>query len=95
MKLCSNNFLLEVSKPFLGTAAAGYSCLQQMRVMVKWRLNLKLLSYHPLRTTGFMHLPSERTLRDYTHYIKAWSGFQDGIDEDLKREANIQSGRST
>lgn len=61
--------------------------------MVKWCLNLKLLSsssYHALRTTGFMHLPSERTLRDYTHYIKARSGFQDDMDEDLKREANIQ-----
>ena len=61
--------------------------------MVKWCLNLKLLSsssYHALRTTGFMHLPSERTLRDYTHYVKARSGFQDDIDEDLKREANIQ-----
>lgn len=36
-----------------------------------------------------MHLPSERTLRDYTHYIKAQSGFRDDIDEDLKREANM------
>ena len=33
-----------------------------------------------------MHLPSEITLRDYTHYIKARRGFQDDNDEDLKRE---------
>ena len=33
-----------------------------------------------------MHLPSERTLWDY---VKARSGFQDDIDEDLKREANV------
>ena len=34
-------------------------------VMIKWCLNLKLLSgsaYHALRTSGFMKLPSERTL---------------------------------
>ena len=76
--------------------ATRVSNMKQMRwhpVMVKWCLNLKLLSsssYHALRTSGFMHLPSERTLRDYTHYVKARSGFQDDIDGDLKREANIQ-----
>ena len=75
--------------------AARLSNLKQIRwhpVMIKWCLNLKLLSsssYHVLRTTGFIHLPSERTLRDYTHYVKARSGFQDDIDEDLTREANL------
>ena len=36
-------------------------------VLIKWCLNLKLLSgsaYHALRTSGFLRLPSERTLRD-------------------------------
>ena len=40
--------------------------------MIKWCLNLKLLStssYHALRTSGFVTLPSERTLRDYTSYF--------------------------
>ena len=75
--------------------AARISDSRQTRwhqVMIKWCLNLKLLSsssYHALRTTGFVHLPSERTLRDYTHYVKGRSGFQHDIDEDLKREADL------
>lgn len=49
---------------------------KQMRwhpCMIRWCLNLKLLSssaYHSLRTSGFIKLPSERTLSDYTHYVK-------------------------
>ena len=38
--------------------------------MIRWCLNLKLLSssaYHSLRTSLFLTFPSERTLRDYTH----------------------------
>lgn len=61
--------------------------------MIRWRLNIKLLStasYHALRTSGFMQLPSERTLRDYTHYVKARSGFQDDIDEGLVKESKLK-----
>ena len=41
---------------------------------VRWSscLNLKLMSsctYHALRSSGFLKLPSKRTLRDYTHYF--------------------------
>ena len=61
--------------------------------MFRWRLNLKLLSssaYHAMPSSNFMSLPSERTVRDYTHYVEARSGFQDNIDADLKREAKLQ-----
>ena len=50
---------------------------------------MKLLSsaaYHSLRTSGFIELPLERTLRDYTHYFKSTTGFQDEVDEMLKKE---------
>ena len=56
--------------------AARAKDARQMRwhpCMVHWCLNLKLLSsaaYHSLRTSGFLTLPSERTLRDYSHFIK-------------------------
>lgn len=46
--------------------------------MIKWCLNLKLLSsssYHALRSSGVLVLPSERTLRDYTHWMRSDSGF--------------------
>ena len=41
-------------------------------LIIQWWLNLKLLSssaYHATRTAGFIKLPSERTLSDYTHII--------------------------
>lgn len=62
--------------------------------MIKWCLNLKLLSssaYHTLRTSGFIQLPSERTLRDYTHYFKSASGFYPELNEQLKKESVIDS----
>ncbi len=37
-------------------------------LMIKWSLNIHLMSssaYHALRSSGFITLPSERTLRDY------------------------------
>lgn len=48
-------------------------------MMVKWCLHLKLISsaaYHAMRSSGFVTLPSERTLRDYTHVIKADTGIK-------------------
>ena len=72
--------------------ASRVSCAKNMKwhpMMVRWCLNLKLLStscYHALRTSGFVKLPSERTLRDYTHYVKSRSGFQDDINDDLAKE---------
>ena len=41
-------------------------------LMIKWCLNMQLISgdaYHAMRTAGFITLPSDRTLRDYTNYI--------------------------
>ena len=61
--------------------------------MIRWCLNIKLLStssYHALRTSGFMQLPSERTLRDYTHYIQARSGFQEDINKELVKESKLK-----
>ena len=48
-------------------------------ILIKWCLNLKLLSssaYHAMKTSGFLKLPSERTLRDYVHYFSNTPGFQ-------------------
>ena len=60
--------------------------------MVRWCLNLKLLSsaaYHSLRTSGFLTLPSEHTLRDYTHFIKSPAGFSSDLDQFLAEEADV------
>ena len=60
--------------------------------MVRWCLNLKLLSsaaYNSLRTSGFLTLPSERTLRDYAHFIKSPAGFSSDLDQFLAEEADV------
>ena len=62
-------------------------------LMIRWCLNLKLLSsaaYHATQTTGFIRLPSERTLRDYTHYFKSQTGFQQEVNQQLQKEANLE-----
>ncbi len=72
--------------------AATSSNSKQIRwhpVLVKWCLNLKLLSssaYHALRSTGFIKLPSERTLFDYTHYYTNKVGFQEEVNQQLAEE---------
>lgn len=63
-------------------------------VLIKWCLNLKLLSssaYHAMRTSGFLKLPSERTLRDYVHYFSNRPGFQKEVHQQLLEEAKIES----
>ncbi len=77
--------------------AAQATDSRQMRwhpTMIKWCLNLKLLptsSYHCLRTSGFIKLPSERTLLDYTHYFKSKTGFQREVDKMLVEEVSLGS----
>ena len=74
--------------------AARVGDLRQIRwhpCVIKWCLNLKLLStsaYHAMRSSGFITLPSERTLRDYTNYIHEKPGsFQPDIFEMLQNES--------
>lgn len=80
-----------------GSFAASASGPRQVRwhpVIIKWCLNLKLLSsssYHALRSSGFIKLPSERTLTDYTHYFTNKVGFQDEVNEQLVQEVSLQS----
>ena len=65
--------------------------IQWHPMIIKWCLNLKLLSssaYYAMRSSGFVKLPSERTLRDYTHYFTHRTGFQDDVDKQLASEIN-------
>ena len=61
-------------------------------LIIRWCLNLKLLSgaaYHATRSAGFIKLPSERTLCDYTHYFKNRPGFQKEVNEQLQKESRV------
>lgn len=63
-------------------------------LMLKWCLNLQLLSgvsYHTLRTSGFIVLPSERTLRDFTHFYKCGVGFSEELNSQLRRQSRIDT----
>ena len=58
---------------------------------------MKLLSssaYHCLRTSGFVKLSSERTLRDYTHLFKSKTGFQAEVDAMLRSEVENEDWKN-
>ena len=44
-----------------------------------------------LRSSGFLTLPSDRTLRDYSHYYARVTGFHNDIDNQLLAE--IEQGK--
>ena len=63
-------------------------------LMVKWCLHIRHLSsgaYEELRKSGCLSLPSQRTLRDYTHYVSAKSGFSMAVDYQLINAAQIET----
>ena len=48
-------------------------------------------AYEALRSSGCLQLPSQRTLRDYTHYVEAHTGFSDAVDRMLMDTAKVGS----
>ena len=70
---------------------------RQMRwhpTMIKWCLNIKLRSsaaYEAIRDSGFISLPSSRTLRDYTHHMKSGTGFLPEVTEQLFKEVKMDT----
>ena len=78
-------------------AAAKCSTSSSMRwhpLMIKWCLIIRHLSshaYETLRTSGCLTLPSQRTLRDYTHYADIKSGFSVEVDRQLIDAAQIRT----
>lgn len=67
--------------------AASCSDQRQMRwhpLIVKWCLYLRHQSssaYETMHQSGLISLPSQRTLRDYTHYSSTTIGFSDEVDQ--------------
>jgi hypothetical protein len=48
-------------------------------------------AYETLRQSGAIHLPSQRTLRDYTYYTEAKPGFSVTVDNQLREMAKLDS----
>ena len=63
-------------------------------MMIRWCLYIRHLSsktYETLRNSGCLHLPSQRTLRDYSHCVKSEAGFSPDVDRMLAAAANVKS----
>ena len=63
-------------------------------LMIRWCLYLRHLSgsaYETLRESGVIRLPSQRTLRDYTYYTTAFTGFSADVDKQLMEVANTST----
>lgn len=45
-----------------------------------------------LRESGCIKLPTQRTLRDYTYYVQASTGFSSEVDQMLLKAADVKSG---
>ena len=63
-------------------------------LMVKWCLYLRHLSSHAyefVRSSCGLKLPSQRTLRDYTYFYNATTGFSDSVDKHLQATANLNA----
>ena len=61
-------------------------------LMIKWCPYLRHRSsgaYELLRESGCIKLPSQRTLRDYTHFVKAATGFSSEVDEMVAQAGNV------
>ena len=61
-------------------------------MLIRWCLHLHMLSaaaYDAVRHV--LVLPSDRTLRDYTHFIKSGIGIQNEVTMQLMKEANIDA----
>ena len=61
-------------------------------LIIKWCLYLRHLSgkaYETLKDSGIITLPSQRTLRDYTHYSTTTIGFSHEVDQHLVDVADL------
>lgn len=64
-------------------------------LMIRFALNLKYLSSNAYRAVGkFLSLPSERTLRDYTHIVRVDAGVSQSLIERMKKDLGFD-GSST
>ena len=62
--------------------------------IIKFALNLRYVSsaaYRAVKSNGHISLPSERTLRDYTHWLPGKDGVQLEVLQHIKEQMNFDS----
>lgn len=63
-------------------------------LFIRWCLNIMLTSgktYDIIRESGFVCLPSRRTLRDYTNWMQLRPGFNAGLLNYIRTEFKIDA----
>ena len=63
-------------------------------IMIRWCLYLRHQSgkaYETLCDSGVLSLPSQRTLHDYTHFVKSGNGFSAAVDDHLLKAMKLAS----
>ena len=76
--------------------ATTLTSTRQMRwhpAIIRWCLYLHHRSggcYKTLRNSGLFHLPSDRTLRDYRHFVPSSIGFSKELDQQLIQQVISQ-----
>lgn len=63
---------------------------QQIRHLIEWD-GMSSGAYEALRSSGYVELLSQRTLRDYTHHVPAWPGLSKEVDQQLIEVAKLQT----
>ncbi len=61
--------------------------------MTKWAIYLHYRSsgaYETLRSSGVIALPSQRSLRDYTHHFQSKCGFSEEVDQQLVAHPDVR-----
>ena len=79
-------FWEQQKKAFTSKKAKG---MRWHQLIIRSALNIKMVSsaaYHAIRSSGFLVLPSERSLRDYSNFFKNKTGFQKEVNDLLLRE---------
>ena len=59
---------------------------------MRWALNIMLSSpkvYNIIRESGVIILPSQHTLKDYTHWFRSDVGFQNEAFEQLRDDSKV------
>lgn len=82
-------FFKEQKKRWLGKAGRWHPMLIRYALLLHSR---SPSAYNLLRDTGVLKLPSSKTLKDYTHYIKPQCGFQFERIDELKNSVNNLKG---
>lgn len=63
---------------------------QQIRHLIEWD-GMSSGAYEALRLSGYVKLPSQRTLQDYTHHVPTWPGLSKEVDQQSIEVAKLQT----